>query len=111
MLNNLTNIFNLITNRKVKTSLSNSDIITVGVKDANYSGNYQPAVIKYEDLESQILSQVSGGSFYTNGFTVVGCIAENITLPDNLNMQYTGPLSMCPGYTLTIPANTTLTIV
>lgn len=55
--------------------------------------------------------QVLGASIWANGFRIVGCINEDITLPDNANIEYTGPLSMCVGATLTIPSGTTLTIV
>jgi len=50
-------------------------------------------------------------SIWANGFRIVGCIGEDITLPDNCNVEFTGPLAMCVGSTLTIPAGTTLTIV
>lgn len=55
--------------------------------------------------------QVIGSSIWANGFRVVGCIGEDITLPENSNLEYTGPLAMCVGSTLTIPVGTTLTIV
>lgn len=55
--------------------------------------------------------QVLGSSIWANGFRVVGCIGEDITLPENSNLEYTGPLAMCVGSTLTIPVGTTLTIV
>ena len=55
--------------------------------------------------------QVLGASIWANGFRVVGCIGADITLPDNSNIEFTGPLAMCVGSTLTIPAGTTLTIV
>jgi hypothetical protein len=55
--------------------------------------------------------QVLGASIWANGFRVVGCIGEDITLPNNANFEFTGPLSMCAGSTLTIPVGTTLTIV
>ena len=55
--------------------------------------------------------QVLGASIWANGFRVVGCIGEDIVLPENSNIQYTGPLSMCVGSTLTVPVGTTLTIV
>lgn len=55
--------------------------------------------------------QVLGTSVWANGFRVVGCIGEDITLPDNSNLEFTGPLSMCLGATLTVPVGTTLTIV
>jgi len=55
--------------------------------------------------------QVVGTSIWANGFKVIGCISENISLPDNSNLEFTSPLSMCAGYTLTIPSGTNLTIV
>jgi len=54
---------------------------------------------------------VIGSSIWANGFRVVGCIGEDITLPENSNLEFTGPLAMCVGSTLTIPVGTTLTIV
>jgi len=58
-----------------------------------------------------IAAASGGNSFYTNGFTVVGPIAANITLPQNATVNYTGPLSMAAGYTLTIPTGTILNIL
>lgn len=55
--------------------------------------------------------EVVGTSIWANGFRVVGCIGENILLPENSNLEFTGPLAMCAGSTLTIPVGTTLTIV
>ena len=55
--------------------------------------------------------QVLGASIWANGFRIIGCIGEDIVLPDNCNLEFTGPLSMCVGATLTVPSGTTLTIV
>jgi hypothetical protein len=55
--------------------------------------------------------QVLGASIWANGFRVIGCIGEDITLPENSNIEFTGPLSMCVGAALTVPVGTTLTIV
>lgn len=55
--------------------------------------------------------QVLGASIWANGFRIIGCIGEDITLPDNCNVEFTGSLAMCVGSTLTIPVGTTLTIV
>jgi hypothetical protein len=55
--------------------------------------------------------QVLGASIWANGFRIIGCIGEDITLPDNCNVEFTGPLVMCAGATLIVPAGTTLTIV
>jgi hypothetical protein len=61
------------------------------------------------ELASGGNQQVLGTSIWANGFTIVGAINEDITLPENANIQYTGPLLMAA--TLTIPSGTTLTIV
>jgi hypothetical protein len=55
--------------------------------------------------------QVLGASIWANGFRVVGCIGEDIVLPENSNIEYTGPLSICVGASITVPVGTTLTIV
>jgi hypothetical protein len=58
-----------------------------------------------------IASATSGGGISANGFIVVGPLMANITLPENSVINYTGPLSMGAGYTLTIPTGTTLNIL
>jgi hypothetical protein len=55
--------------------------------------------------------QVLGASVWANGFKIVGCIGEDILLPENSTVEFTGPLSMCFGATLTVPAGTILTIL
>lgn len=55
--------------------------------------------------------QVLGASIWANGFRIVGCIGEDIVLPENSTIEFTGPLSMCSGATLTVPTGTTLNIV
>ena len=56
MLNNITNFFNLIATKKVKTQLDPTDLLAIGTKDPRFTGNYQPTLIKYSDLASQILT-------------------------------------------------------
>jgi hypothetical protein len=53
--------------------------------------------------------QVLGSSIWANGFTIVGAITEDITLPAGATVNYTGPLSMSG--TLTVPTGTTLNIL
>ena len=53
--------------------------------------------------------QVLGTSIWANGFTIVGAITEDITLPAGATVNYTGPLLMSG--TLTVPTGTTLNIV
>jgi len=88
------------------------------VQRSSLSGFGQKANERYivEDIK-QIVSelntggnqQVLGTSIWANGFTIVGAITEDITLPAGATVQYTGPLLMSA--TLTIPLGTTLTIV
>jgi hypothetical protein len=54
MLNNLTNIFNLIKSRMVKTTLESSDLLVVGTRDNKYGGDYKPTAIKFSDLQAQL---------------------------------------------------------
>lgn len=58
-----------------------------------------------------IATAVGGGGIEANGFTIVGPIMANITLPENATVNYTGPLSMGAGYTLIVPTSTTLNIL
>ena len=50
-------------------------------------------------------------SIASNGFKVIGAINSDVLLPDNSNVQYTGPLVMGLGYSITVPLGTTLTII
>jgi hypothetical protein len=56
MLNNLTNFFNLIAGRKIKTSTTivDTDLITLGTRDPNYIGGYQPTAISYGEFVSSL---------------------------------------------------------
>ena len=123
MLNNLTNFLSIIAKNKIKKKLEPSDIIAIGTKQSSKLGDYKPTAIVYADLEAQLLAAVpvppvvpiptpsGGGSIWTNGFTPVGCINENITLPTPGIFTYPSPLAMCVGKTLTVPVGTTLIIM
>jgi len=69
MLNNLTNFFNLIVGRRIKTTLEDSDLIAVGTKQSPALGDYKPTAIKFEDLKNQVagLQTVS-----VDGVTITG---------------------------------------
>jgi hypothetical protein len=79
MLNNLTNFFNLIRGRKIKTTLANSDLIAIGVRDSRFDGSYQPAAIKYEDFAAQQTVAVDGITITGDGTLGDPLIA---TIPD-----------------------------
>lgn len=69
MLNNLTNFFNLITGRRIKTQLEDSDLIPIGTKQSPALGDYKPTAIKFEDLQAQV-----GGlqTVAVDGITITG---------------------------------------
>lgn len=54
MLNNLTNFFNLIVGRRIKTQLEPSDLIAVGTKQSPTLGDYKPTAIKFEDFVNSL---------------------------------------------------------
>jgi hypothetical protein len=56
MLNNITNYSNLISNGKIRTLLDATDLFTVGVRDPNFIGNYQPVLITSTNLANSIAS-------------------------------------------------------
>ena len=56
MLNNLTNFFNLIRGRQMKTTPEPEDLIILGTKDSRYNGGYKPTGIKVSDFTSGLQS-------------------------------------------------------
>lgn len=58
MLNNLTNFFNLITGRMVKTKPADTDLIPLGTENPRYGGGYMPTGIQYKDLKADILAEL-----------------------------------------------------
>ena len=56
MLNNLTNFFNIIKGRMVRTSatVKGTDIIALGVVNPNYTGGYLPSAITVADLQTTL---------------------------------------------------------
>lgn len=58
MLNNLTNIFNLIKTRMVKPVLEDSDLVVTGTRDPKYNGGYKPTVTKAINLAAYVISKI-----------------------------------------------------
>ena len=50
MLNNITNFFNLVSGRRIKTSVDPTDLVALGIQDPRTPGIYQPAAIRACDL-------------------------------------------------------------
>jgi hypothetical protein len=71
MLNNLTNFFNLITGRRIKTTLEDSDLIAIGTKQSPALGDYKPTAIKFEDLQSQLAKNVLETTLFAFPFNYV----------------------------------------
>lgn len=58
MLNNLTNLFNLIKTRMVKTVLEDDDLFVVGTQDGKYDGGYKPTVTKASVVANYVISKI-----------------------------------------------------
>lgn len=69
MLNNLTNFFNLIVGKRIKTTLDPSDLIAIGTKQSKALGDYKPTAIQFKDLQAQL-----GGlqTVAVDGVTITG---------------------------------------
>lgn len=76
MLNNLTNFFNLIDARRLKTTPEPSDLIPLGTKDSKYDGGYKPTFMQMQDL----LDYIGGNMDFCN-----------IVLPNNVTINL-GPV-------------------
>jgi hypothetical protein len=84
------------------------------IKGFGQSTNEKYLVLDVNDIITEINlgsgnQQDLGTSIWHNGFTIVGAITENITLPAVANVNYTGPLIMSG--TLNVPTGTTLNIL
>jgi hypothetical protein len=99
--------------RIVTTADPNRTLLPLGLKDNRRDDGYLAGAITLSDFIAQVSPSqpVITSSIWANGFTVVGCINEDLTLPANSNLTYKTPLAMCVGKTLTIPVGTTLTII
>jgi hypothetical protein len=91
MFNNITNFFNLIANRKIKTAatIEDTDLIPLGTKDPTYLGGYQPTAITYQELVASIPLPVGGVQSVTGG-TANSIVQVNNTDPSNPVIQING---------------------
>lgn len=74
MLNNLTNFFSIIKEKRIKTKLEKKDLIAVGTKQSSAFGDCKPTAITFEDLQSQLadLQTVSVDGVTITGTGVLG---------------------------------------
>lgn len=70
MLNNITNFFNLIVGRKIKTAatIEDTDLIALGTRDSRFEGFYQPTAISVQDLQTAI----GFNGVAVDGVTIIG---------------------------------------
>ena len=100
MLNNLTNFFNLIKIRMVKTVLEDSDLFVVGTRDTKYDGSYKPVVAPLSAVVNSVINQLppSPPGLYglyaqtANSIPVTGTTAETSLINGGVG-------------TLSVPAN------
>jgi len=92
MLNNLTNFFNLIVGRKIKTAttIEGTDLIALGTKDSRFDGGYQPTAIEFDELKANIIASVPTGGVQSVTDAGAGVINVDNTDPLNPIVEYTG---------------------
>ena len=86
MLNNLTNFFNLIRGRKIKTTPDGTDLLPLGTRDPRFDGEYQPTAITVADFVASLPAGVQ--SVTDNGLGSV-VVVDN-TDPINPIVEFNG---------------------
>ena len=103
------NFISWIKGKRVVTSVDPAKtLIPVGLKDPRRDDAYLAGAITVDNFitEMNMQTNISAGNF-----RLIGCINEDIVLPENSNLTYPSPLTMCAGKTLTVPVGTTLTVI
>lgn len=93
--------------------------VTPGTQFIGFAPTYNIPELRSALINSQseaytledIATAAGGTGIEANGFTIVGPLMANITLPENATVNFTGPLIMGAGYVLTVPTSTTLNIL
>jgi uncharacterized protein (TIGR02145 family) len=93
MLNNLTNFFNLIRGKRIKTELEPEDLIAIGTRQSKSKGDYKPTAIKFSELANQI----GAGGF--SEVTVNGILANDLQIGPSSLVTVTGT---SPNATITL---------
>jgi hypothetical protein len=121
MLNNLTNFFNLIDKRRLKTTPELSDLIALGTPDKKYTGRYKPTFISWADLVASIvpapgpdtntwdLAQTAFvDASYTGGAGVIGDGNQPFTSVSAANASGASYIYLKPGnHSLIVQSNRT----
>jgi hypothetical protein len=125
MLNNITNFFNLIKSKRIKTELESEDLIAIGTRQSKAQGDYKPTAIRYVDLQTQIESSIVLPDVQENIKTAVVTITEaeilnptgfSKTLINSVPGKIIAPLSLAVyrktgGTAYTVPNNVRLNSV
>ena len=67
MLNNLSNFFNIIKERRTKKTLEPSDLIAIGTRQSKSLGDYKPTAIQFSDLQEQLGGDINLAVTRTSG--------------------------------------------
>jgi hypothetical protein len=90
MLQNITNFFNLIRGRKIKTTPDGSDLIPLGTRDPRYDGFYQPTGITVDDFVASLPAGVQSVTAAPSPSPGGDGIFVNNTDPLNPVLSFTG---------------------
>lgn len=97
MLNNLTNLFNLIKTRMVKTVLEDDDLFVVGTRDNKYGGGYKPTIAPLSTVVNAVIAQIPPTPIGLYGLftqTVSSTPVTATTVPGSLIGTGVGTLSV-----------------
>lgn len=97
MLNNLTNLFNLIKTRMVKTVLEDGDLFVVGTQDPKYDGGYKPTIAPLSAVVQAVISQLPAGLY--------GLFAQTVSSTPVAATTTEGSLIGAGLGSLSVPAN------
>ena len=123
MLNNLTNLFNLIKTQMVKTTLESSDLFVVGTRDLRYDGAYKPTIATisavanavsplvppkgsglYAQTETSlpITNTTTVGSLIASGVGTLSIPANSFVVGDSFRAKFSGHISSRNNDSLTL---------
>ena len=101
MLNNLTNFFNLITGKMIKTKPEGTDLIPLGTKHPGYDGGYAPTAITVADFAAglpqnseytEVIKELTSAQILTLGTPIELLQAPGVGkyyVIDRIQLEYT----------------------
>jgi len=96
MLNNITNFFNLIKSKRIKTELESEDLIAIGTRQSKSKGDYKPTAIKFEDLRAQLGGGSNGTGIGGTQYIFVQANGTDVENAAELQAAYNTAKTMSP---------------